>query len=82
MQVNEITSLLTKRFDDGAHIEVAVEGSHVNILIVSSQFQGLGSLEKQRSVYAALAEPIASGEIHAVNMKTYTPTEWQAKTAT
>ena len=81
MQVNEIKSLLTAHFDN-AHIEVTVEGSHVNIVIVSSQFDGLGPVKKQQLVYAALAKPIASGEIHAVNMKTYTPTEWKDNTAT
>ena len=81
MQVNDIKSLLAEHFDN-AHIEVTVEGSHVNILIVSSRFEDLGPVEKQRSVYAALKAHIASGEIHAVNMKTYTPAEWQDTSAT
>ena len=76
MQSDEIKHLLAKQFAD-AHIEVALDGSHVNITVVSATFVGLSPVKKQQSVYAALAEPIASGAIHAVNMKTYTPTEWQ-----
>jgi acid stress-induced BolA-like protein IbaG/YrbA len=29
-------------------------------------------------VYAAINEHIASGELHAIAMKTYTPEKWQA----
>ena len=76
MQADEIRSLFAEQFTD-AHIEVNLDGSHVNVIIVSSLFVGLNPVKKQQSVYAALAESIASGAIHAVNMKTYTPEEWQ-----
>ena len=76
MQIDEIKRLLAEQFAD-AHIEASLDGSHVNVTVVSSMFIGLSPVKKQQSVYAALAEPIASGAIHAVNMKTYTPDEWQ-----
>jgi acid stress-induced BolA-like protein IbaG/YrbA len=76
MQIDEIRHLLAEQFAD-AHIEVTLDGGHVNITVISSAFVGLNPVKKQQLVYAVLAEPIASGAIHAVNMKTYTPVEWQ-----
>jgi len=56
---------------------VDVDGSHVNIMVVGDIFEGKRSVQRQQMVYAALQEHIASGVIHAVNMKTYSKDEWQ-----
>ena len=40
-------------------------------------FEGKRTVQRQQVVYAALQEQIASGVIHAVNMKTFTNEEWQ-----
>lgn len=77
MEPDEIKSLLQEHFT-AADIEVAVEGSHVNIIIVSDEFDGLNTLKRQQKVYAALSAQIAGGAIHAVNMKTFTSAEHQA----
>jgi acid stress-induced BolA-like protein IbaG/YrbA len=71
MESGVIKSLLAEQFSD-ATIEVTVEGSHVALHIVSNVFDGLNTLKRQQKVYAVLSEHIASGEIHAVNMKTLT----------
>ena len=69
-----VKNLLAKRFDD-AHIEVSIDGSHVNVLVVSSEFEGLRPVKKQQLVYAELSPLIADGTLHAVNMQTLTPSE-------
>ncbi|ODS23876.1 cell division protein BolA [Candidatus Endobugula sertula] len=74
MESEAIKSLLQQHFVS-ANIEVTIEGSHVNLLIISELFDGLTSLKRQQSVYGVLSESIANGEIHAVNMKTLTPQE-------
>lgn len=61
--------------------KVKVDGSHVNLVVVSKQFEGLNTLKKQQLVYGALNDAIADGRIHAVHMKTYTPDEWGAEQA-
>ena len=38
---------------------------------------GKRPVQRQQLVYSALQEQIAAGDIHAVNMRTYTPQEWQ-----
>jgi acid stress-induced BolA-like protein IbaG/YrbA len=77
MDIQAIKVLLAENFLD-AHIEAAAEGSHLNLVIVSDVFSGLSRLKKQQKVLAVLNEKISSGEVHAVNMKTLTPDQWQA----
>ncbi len=48
--------------------------SHFNITIVSGVFAGLGRVERQRRVYAALAEELA-GPVHALSLKALAPGE-------
>ena len=76
MNADEIKSILEQQLN-GCDIEVDVEGSHVNIVVVGDIFQGVRPVQRQQLVYAALREHIASGAIHAVNMKTYSAEEWQ-----
>jgi acid stress-induced BolA-like protein IbaG/YrbA len=36
-------------------------------------------VKKQQLIYAALTDHIADGSIHAVNIRTFTPDQWQAQ---
>ena len=76
MNADDIKSILEQQLD-GCDIKVDVDGSHVNIMVVGDIFEGKRSVQRQQLVYAALQEHIASGVIHAVNMKTYSKDEWQ-----
>jgi len=75
MQPEQIQALLQDKIE-GSQVDVSVDGSHVNVVVVSPVFEGLSPVKKQQLVYAVLSEQIASGVIHAVNMKTYTPEQW------
>jgi len=57
---------------------VESDGSHFNILVVGDVFEGLRPVQRQQKVYAVLQAQIAEGAIHAVNMKTFTPDEFQS----
>ncbi|TGD72109.1 BolA family transcriptional regulator [Mangrovimicrobium sediminis] len=54
------------------------EGANYDIVAVGEVFEGLRPVKKQQLIYAALNEEIASGAIHAVNMRTYTPEQWKS----
>ena len=75
MSPDEIKSLLEDRIAN-SQVEVSVDGSHVNLLVISPAFAGLNPVKKQQLVYGILQDQISSGAIHAVNMKTYTPEQW------
>lgn len=76
MRSEEVKLLLENKIPESI-VEVEVEGSHVHVTVVSPEFQGLMPVKKQQLVYAALSDEIASGVIHAVHMKTFTPEEYQ-----
>lgn len=78
MESEEIQALLADHIDD-CKSEIQIDGSHVNVVVISAQFEGLNTLKKQQLVYGALNAAIADGRIHAVHMKTFTPAEWQAQ---
>ncbi len=49
------------------------------ITVVGDLFSGMSPVKKQQAVYACLNEQIASGAIHAVSIKTFTPEQWEAQ---
>ena len=79
MNAQDVKDLLEKQLVD-CEIRVEVDGSHVNIIAIGDIFKGKRIVQRQQLVYAALQEQIASGVIHAVNMKTFTSEEWQQNT--
>ena len=50
-------------------------GGHFRALIVSERFEGANAVARQRLVYAALSQEM-DGDIHALSMRTLTPSEW------
>ena len=48
--------------------------THFNVRIVSNAFEGLGRVERQRRVYAALADELKA-RVHALSLTTLTPAE-------
>ena len=55
------------------------EGSHYEIIAIGEMFEGLRPVRKQQLVYGGLSDCIADGSVHAVNIRTFTPAEWQAQ---
>ena len=62
----------------GAEVEVSGDGSHFDAIVVSEAFEGLSPIKKQRLVMDAVKEQIASGELHALSIKTLTPAQKDA----
>lgn len=55
------------------------EGTNYDIVAIGEVFSDLRPVRKQQLVYGALGDEIADGSIHAINIRTYTPEEWQAQ---
>lgn len=60
---------------DGCDIDLSIEGSHLNVLVVGDVFEGLRPVKRQQLVYAAISDWIADGSVHAVNITAKTPAE-------
>ena len=63
------------------HIDLEGDGRHWYATIVSPAFEGKRPIARHQMVYATLGTKIYNDEVHALSMKTYTPTEWLALSA-
>ncbi|WP_119328735.1 BolA family protein [Cysteiniphilum halobium] len=80
MNTVELKTLIENKL--GSNTTALIESDdnvHFNATIISDLFTGvLSKVKQQQMVYAAINDYIASGELHAVAMKTYTPEKWQS----
>ena len=61
------------------HIAVEGDGRHWQAVIVSQEFEGKRPIQRHQRVYATLGARMHTDEVHALSMKTFTPTEWAAQ---
>ncbi len=52
-------------------------GDHIQAVVVASEFEGKALVEQHKIVYDIFSEEIKSNEIHALTLKTYSPTQWE-----
>jgi acid stress-induced BolA-like protein IbaG/YrbA len=78
MQVEQVTALLEAALPN-SDIQVSNDGNHFFVTAVSAAFDGLNRVKRQQLIYGVLNEHVLSGAIHALHIKTFSPSEWQAK---
>ncbi|MDD5320681.1 MAG: Grx4 family monothiol glutaredoxin [Methylococcales bacterium] len=78
LTISEVVKMVQQGIPD-AKVLVEGEGCDLLITVVSSQFSDLALVKKQQLVMATLKEPLASGKLHAVSVKAYTPDDWLDK---
>ena len=76
METSEVKVLLDAALPN-CEITVDSDGSHYDVTVVGSEFEGVSTLNRQRSVNKVLMEHITGGAIHAVNIKVFSPDEWE-----
>ena len=60
-------------------LELDGDGQHFDAIVVSQEFAGKSRVQRQQRVYQTLKEKLATGELHALSFKTFTPDEWSAQ---
>jgi len=75
----EAVATLIRNGLPGAEVEVVGDGSHFEAVVVSDAFEGLSPIKKQRLVMDTVKPQIASGELHALSIKTLTPAQKAAR---
>ena len=70
----DITEFLKSQFPE-ADISFDGEDCNSKVLIVSEQFEGLNSLQRHKLVLGALKDHFKSGELHALSLRTKSPSE-------
>ena len=71
---SKVISLISEKLPDS---QIKVENlkcnDHLQVTVISSRFNGLSLIKQHQLVYSALKEELASEAIHALALKTETP---------
>jgi acid stress-induced BolA-like protein IbaG/YrbA len=76
MQPEAVKQLIERNLPGCEALVVSPDGSHFDVTVVGELFEGKIRLARERLVNGALGDAFATGAIHAINMKCYTPAEW------
>ena len=76
METSEIKQLIEAGIND-CQAFVTGDGGKYEATVVSPAFEGLSMLKEHQMVYATVNAQIASGELHALTIKAFTPEEWK-----
>ncbi|MGD8592219.1 MAG: BolA/IbaG family iron-sulfur metabolism protein [Gammaproteobacteria bacterium] len=75
MQIDEVKNLILQDLPD-AEIHVQGEDCNFSVDVISTLFDSVTKLNRQRKVLGAVKEQIQNGDIHALSVKAFTPEEW------
>ncbi len=81
LSVAEVQALVKQELPD-AEVLVDGAGCDLALTVISSAFTDLTLVKKQQLVLSTLTAPLASGKLHAVSVKAFTPAEWQQQQQT
>ena len=71
---SKVINLITKNLPDAqVQVENLKGNDHLQVTVISSEFYGLSLVKQHQLVYSALKEELASEAIHALALKTETP---------
>lgn len=79
MEIDEVKNLIWQELPD-AELHVQGEGCNFSVDVISESFSGVGKLNRQKKVLGSIKEQLATGEIHAMSVKAFTPEEFAAST--
>ena len=72
---NEVIKLIKQKITDSEVFVENLKGNdHLQVTVISKEFNGLSLVKQHQLVYSALKEELASEAIHALALKTQTPT--------
>lgn len=63
----------------GAEVSIKGEACSLEALVISAAFAGKGRIQQHRLVLDTVKDLIASGELHALSVSTYTPEAWASR---
>ena len=70
----EVIHLIKRKLPDSEVLVENLKGNdHLQVTVVSSEFNGLSLVKQHQLIYSALKEELASEAIHALALKTETP---------
>lgn len=76
MQPTDVKALLESRIE-GCEFHIKGEGCDFKVVAIGDVFEDLSRIKSQQLILGALSDEIASGALHAITVRTYTPLKWQ-----
>ena len=71
---SEVINLIKQKIvDSEVYVENLKGDDHLQVTVISSEFNGLSLVKQHQLVYSALKKELASETIHALALKTETP---------
>ena len=71
---SEVINLIKQKIvNSEVYVENLKGDDHLQVTVISSEFNGLSLVKQHQLVYSALNEELASEAIHALALKTETP---------
>ncbi len=71
---SDVINLIKQKIvDSEVYVENLKGNDHLQVTVISSEFNGLSLVKQHQLVYSALKEELASEAIHALALKTETP---------
>ena len=62
--------------------DTAGDSNHFEATVIASQFEGVSLVKRHQLVFAALGGAMVDEKIHALQLKTLTPAQWQQSPGT
>ena len=78
METTKIKELIKAGLPD-ARVAVSGGDGKYETTVISERFSGMPVVQRHQAVYATVAEHIASGALHALTIRAYTPDEAPAE---
>ncbi|MEJ2116168.1 MAG: BolA/IbaG family iron-sulfur metabolism protein [Gammaproteobacteria bacterium] len=76
MTSDEIQKLIEAGVPGSKAMVSGAEGKY-EAIVISESFTDLSMVKEHQMVYATVKPQIASGELHALSIKAFTPKEWK-----
>ena len=78
LQLDQVEAMMKSELPDAfVQVQDLKGGDHLQATVVSAQFEGKTLVKQHQMVYKAVQEAMATEAIHALALKTYTPTQWE-----
>lgn len=76
MELSEIERILKENLNL-EEVYAQGENAHFAVIVVSDEIAAMSKLKQQQTVYAPLMPYFATGEIHALTIKTFSQEKWK-----
>ena len=64
----------------GAMVRVEGAEAHFSAIVIAKAFEGKSRIEQHQMIYALFKKEMDGGAVHALQLRTITPAEWEKET--